>query len=75
MESTTLRVSKSTKLGKSIKKRLIEKDMTQRQLAERVGVSNVYLNQIISGQRSGKKYLEDILRELDLDISKVLKEI
>ncbi len=66
---------KTSALGKVIKKRLIEKDLTQRELAEKVGVSNVYLNQIISGQRSGKKYLEDIFKELELDISKVLKDL
>lgn len=66
---------RSNALGKVIKKRLLDKEYTQRELASRVGVSSVYLNQIISGQRSGEKYLEAIFEELDIDPKKVLKEM
>ncbi len=70
-----MKKQKITTLGKVIKIKLIEKDMTQKELAEKIDVSNVYLNQIISGQRSGKKYLDAIVRELDIDLSKVLQDV
>ena len=42
--------------GKEIKIRLIELNMTQRELAEKVGVNENYLTDIVNGRRSGKKY-------------------
>ena len=58
---------KLTPLGVAVKKRLIEVGKSQRQLAEELGTSSVYLSYIFYGERSGEKYLEDILRLLDLD--------
>lgn len=55
------------KRGKVIKKRLIDKDMTQRELAKRVGTSEGYMKKIISGERSGATYLEKICEVLEID--------
>lgn len=63
-----------TAFGALVKKALIDKGMTQVQLAQEVGTSNKYLNLILYGDRSGEKYLHGIARVLDLDLE-VLKKI
>ncbi len=63
-----------TPFGMLVKKALIDKGMTQIQLAAEVGTSDKYLNLILYGDRSGDKYLVSIVRVLGLD-PEVLKEI
>lgn len=46
----------SSKYGIEVKKKLLELGMTQKQLAERVGVGENYLTMILTGRRSGRKY-------------------
>ena len=46
--------------GKRIKKRLIDLNMTQVELARQLGISKQYMRRIISGDRSGKTYRERI---------------
>ncbi|MCY7558251.1 MULTISPECIES: helix-turn-helix domain-containing protein [Paenibacillus] len=58
---------KLTPLGVIIRKRLLDKGMTQLQLAQEVGTTKVYLNYILHGERPGKKYLPRILAVLDID--------
>ena len=53
--------------GRMVRKRLIDKDMTQVELAALLGCSKQYLRKILCGERSGKKYMEEILRILDID--------
>lgn len=53
--------------GIIVKKRLIELDMTQRELARSIGVNENYLTDILKGRRSGKKYKEAILKTLEID--------
>lgn len=53
--------------GIKVKKRLIELNMTQRQLAKHIGVNENYLTDILNGRRSGKKYIEPIAKSLGLD--------
>lgn len=60
---------KYSKVGKQIKKKLIDKNMTARELADQLGTSPQYLNLIIQGKRSGKKYLEEISRILEINIA------
>lgn len=55
-----------TAFGMMVKKRLIELNMTQRQLAETVGIGEVYLNVVLHGERSGRKYKQAIIEYLDL---------
>lgn len=60
--------------GREVKKRLVELNMTQRELAKTIGANENYLTDILRGRRSGKKYREAISRVLDLDIFKPLGE-
>ena len=59
--------NKLTPLGKDIKKKLADKDMSQVELAEGVGTSKSYLSRIMRGGKSGEKYLTAICIALDLD--------
>lgn len=52
--------------GKKIVKQLVNKNMTAKQLADALGTTPQYLNQIIHGERSGKKYIEAIKNILDI---------
>lgn len=54
--------------GIKIKKRLVEKSMTQRELAEKIKMKEQYLTDILSGRRSGNKYINKIYKELNLSI-------
>lgn len=58
---------KYSKLGKAIKKKLIDKNMSARELAEALGTTPQYLNKILHGERSGKKYLQAIRDILEID--------
>ena len=60
------RVYSST--GKKIKKGLVDKDLSARQLSEMVGTTPQYLNKIIHGERGGNKYMSDICRILGIEI-------
>lgn len=55
-----------TSYGKEIKKKLIDRDMTARQLADQLGITPQYLNSIFHGKRSGEKYREAIRKILDI---------
>lgn len=59
-----------TPLGKEIKKKLIDKEMTQTELADQLGVTKQYITKIITGTRTGEKYLLRIGAILDIDIAK-----
>ena len=52
--------------GRKIKKQLIDKNMTAKQLADALGTTPQYLNKIIHGERSGEKYIEAIKSILDI---------
>lgn len=58
---------KLTPFGILVRKRLLDLGMTQVQLAEQLGTTKNYLNRIMSGERSGKKYLSNIISILNLD--------
>ncbi len=57
---------KLTPFGAEVKKNLIDRQMTQRELAENIGASPKYINLIIYGERSGKKYIPAISTLLGL---------
>lgn len=59
--------AKSTIFGKKVKVKLIELNMTQVELAELLGIKRQYLCRILNGDRSGKKYVSDIRRILEID--------
>ncbi len=51
---------------KKIKKRLIDINMTQRELAYAVGMRESYLCDILKGLKAGTKYLDKIYEVLDM---------
>lgn len=56
-----------TPFGKKVKKRLIDKNMTQVELAALLGCNKQYLYKILTGKRSGRKYIEHISRILGIE--------
>lgn len=58
-----------TKLGKQIKKKLIDRNMTAKELADALGTTPQYLNKILHGERSGRKYIAAIKEILNIDIA------
>lgn len=58
---------KLTPFGEEVKKRLIEKDMTQVELAALLGCNKQYITKILFGLRKGEKYKQDIIRILGMD--------
>lgn len=61
-------------IGKVIKKRLIDINKSQIWLAKKVGMNEKYLHLVLYGERSGQKYLPDIIKVLGLD-QELIKEI
>lgn len=55
-----------SELGKLIKKKLIDKNMTAKELADALGTTPQYLNSILHGVRSGEKYIQAIKEILDM---------
>lgn len=64
---------KLTPFGIIVKKRLVDRGMTQVELAEKMGTSNKYINLIIYGERSGKKYIYQIAEILEIDLEKIVE--
>jgi len=64
-----------TPFGKMVVKALTDQDMTKADLAEQVGTSPQYLSYILTGTRSGGKYIPAIVAALSLDPRKVEKAI
>lgn len=58
---------KLTPFGKAVKKALIDKQMSQVELANKLNVSPKYVNLILFGERSGEKYMCGIVEILELD--------
>lgn len=50
--------------NKLIKKKLIDLEMSQKTLADKLGTKPAYLNDVLSGRKSGKKYEEQIFKIL-----------
>ena len=47
-----------TPYGRKVRKKLIDKNMTQVELAALLGCNKQYIHKILTGERSGKKYKE-----------------
>lgn len=62
---------KLTPIGVMVKKRLVEVGKTQVDLAREVGTTNKYLNLILYGERSGRKYLNRIAGVLGIDLKEL----
>lgn len=57
---------KLTPFGLATKKRLLDKGMTQKELAEALGIKGCYLTEMLYGIRPGWKYREQIEDILNL---------
>lgn len=55
-------------IGSIIKKRLVDLNMRQKELAIQIGTSEKYLHLMLYGYRTGEKYLSDIEKALDVDL-------
>lgn len=55
-----------TELGKVIKKALVDKGLTQKELAERIGMDRKYLNKIVRGVRRPGTYSSVLAQELGI---------
>ena len=58
-------------VGKIIRKRMIEMDMTKQELAVLIGAHYNYITFILYGERSGAKYMDRIAEVLKLDREKL----
>jgi len=58
---------KLTPFGLKVKNRLVDINMTQKELAKRLGTSDAYLSMILYGERAGTIYIESIKKILDLN--------
>ena len=60
--------AKLTAFGREVKKRLIDKDMTQAELADLLGCSRQYLNNILHGRKSGGRHREMIAEIVGIEM-------
>ena len=58
---------KLTPFGMKVKMRLLEKDMTVSELADRIGVKQSYLSQVLYGDKKGYKYMDQICTILEIE--------
>lgn len=58
-----------TDFGREVRKRLIDMNMTQVELAALLGCNKQYLHKILTGERSGRKYVGEISRILKIDMA------
>ncbi|WP_018750681.1 helix-turn-helix domain-containing protein [Paenibacillus sanguinis] len=68
-------LTKPSSFGVEVKMRLLELNMTQRELANDIGVNENYLTDILRGRRSGTKYKTMIRFRLGLDQDDQQKEV
>lgn len=55
-----------TPFGRRVRKRMIDLEIPSAELSQRIGCSKSYLSDILTGRRSGGKYIEPICRELNI---------
>lgn len=72
---TRLRKRNLTPFGRLVNEQLVKLNMTQKKLAEKVGTSEVYLSMILRGERSGQKYLDKIMKVLDINKNDITRNI
>lgn len=59
--------NKLSPFGFKVRSRLNELNMTQKELAERIGFNENYLTDIMRGRRPGHKYREEIEKQLGIE--------
>ena len=55
-----------TSFGAEVKKVLIDRDMTQAELAAELGIKRQYLSLILCGERKNSRYVDKIKKVLDM---------
>ena len=58
-------------IGILIKKRMVDLNMTKRDLAASIGANYNYITNIFYGERSGEKYMDKIAEVLNLDLNEL----
>ena len=61
------KLDQKEQFGIEIRKKLIEKNMTQRELAAAVGTTEEYIWHITHGRRKGTKYIGKIISILQME--------
>lgn len=64
-----------TPFGKEIRKRMIDLEMEQKDLAEIVGVTPSYISDIFRGARSGVKIKKKVCEAVGLDYELLMKQL
>ena len=62
-----------TSFGKEIKKRMIDIDMSQAELAQKLGVSSPYVGEILRGTRKSENAQRKISEAVGLDYNELKK--
>lgn len=62
------RITRPTALGMEIKSALLEHNMTAKELAQRIGKSQVTVSDVISGKNKSSRTIEKIKQELDISV-------
>lgn len=66
-EEGRMQKRKLTPFGLKVKNRLADMNMTQKELAKRLGTSDAYLSMILYGERAGTIYIASIKNILDIN--------
>lgn len=69
MDTLGKRIAYLRNSKKLTQRKLIELNMTQRELAKKIGVNENYLSAILNGRRTGKKYKSSIYQLLNIEYS------
>ena len=64
-----------TPFGKEIKKRMIDLDMNQKDLAEAINVTPSYISDVFRGARSGVKIKRKICKTVGLEYDQLMKQL
>ena len=64
---TKIEQKEAVRFGKKVKKKLIDMNMSQADLARQLNMSRFYLWRILNGDRSGKTYRDRIISVLGIE--------
>ena len=64
-----------TDFGKVIKKRMIDIDMTQSELARKMGVSSPYVGEILRGTRKSENAQRKVCEAVGIDYDELKKQL
>lgn len=67
MQKTRKSTRRLTPFGIAVKKILLERGMTQRELAKEIGTSGQYLNLVFHGERARSIYVDRIVQYLEME--------